>query len=458
MSTLSERLARLRASGNAPAAASSGTESKPETGPDSARRTSRTDTGSRLEDLRRRNRKTAGGASSRPGTGPIPPKPSETRVGPDTAPPGEGWVQLGEFAWEKARHFPPILPEKFTHPFVLPEGGRTRDLVFYDLETTGLSGGTGNTAFLIGIGCQDADRFVVRQLFLADYPGEECLLRRFLELSGDAGPQVSYNGRSFDSQVLKTRFLLNRMQPPQAFQADLLYPSRRLWRGVLDNLNLRTLETRVLDFHREDDLPGSEAPDAWFEWLAGDRRRIEGVFRHNADDIVSLARLLLRLEEWGLVNPECCADTGPVGHGSGVDGGETPGRAAIPAGAVPSAWGMARQWSGRDAVLEESWLIRGMKQGERRCALELAHRRRRQGRVQEAREIWEAMNRTGRDRVCAVELAKYWEHREKNYRRALELLAPLEGLPLSAAHRRDLDHRRRRLLRKIGFIKEEVAD
>lgn len=349
-------------------------------------------------------------------------------------PPEPGWKRLTEGVWERSIESPPLLPDEFMDPFVLPGPLRSEDLVFYDLETTGLSGGAGNIAFLIGIGWQKAGRFTVTQLFLEDYPGETALLGRYTELIDDNLFQVSYNGRSFDSQVLKTRFLLNRMPPLEPPQIDLLYPSRRLWKQVLPNVTLGTLEKEVLGFHRIGDLPGREAPDAWFEWLDGDSGRIGGVFRHNADDIVSLARLLVHIEKWGALEP------GAGGNGIGKR----------PSGAVPSARGIARQWSLGNLRRERRWLEAGWAGGERLCGRELAVRLRREGHFQSAVAIWEKLNESGRDFSAAVELAKYREHRMKNPESALEILHGLESLPLSSRHRGELEHRRRRLERKAA--------
>ena len=414
MSSLSQRLSRLRESGNLPRSAARDEKENPAKSSD------------RSAVLRARR---ITGRDAVPESASITDSSSASvSITAESRPPGEGWECRSDFFWERIVRYPTPLPEAFPSGFILPAVSRAEDLVFYDLETTGLSGGAGNTAFLIGLGCLLDSVFTVHQLFLSDYPGEAAMLKRYGELVGVESPQVSYNGRSFDSQVLRTRFLLNRMPPIFPPQADLLYPSRRLWRGVLPDLTLRTLETRVLDYHRIDDLPGSEAPDAWFEWLGGRPGRIEGVFRHNADDIVSLARLLARLEEWGNTEP--------------ATGGMPP------AGARPSSWGMAAQWSQRDPVLERQWLESGWIHGERRCGMELAARHRRDGFMDEAREIWEQQNAGMMDYSAAVELAKFWEHREKNPGRALELIAPLFQLPLSERHRRELEHRRRRLLRK----------
>jgi len=366
------------------------------------------------------------GGSLKTSPGPVP------ASGESRTPPGAGWKKLDEGAWERTIDYPGLLPEIFEEPFVLPRGVSPEDLVFYDLETTGLSGGSGNTAFLIGLGRQSSGSFTVTQLFLADYPGEPVLLERYAELIQTNPPQVSYNGRSFDSQVLKTRFLINRMPALMPPQIDLLYPSRRLWKGVLPNLSLGTLEKEVLGFYRENDLPGREAPDAWFEWLKGDERRIEGVFTHNAEDIVSLARLLVHLEKWG-----------------GTDPGDSQLTGLRSRGAVPSYRGMARQWSLSSPGIERRWLKAGWEAGESICGRELALRFRREGDFPSAAEIWKKLNASGKDFSSAVELAKYYEHRLKTPEKALDVLEGLDNLPLNHSHRRELVHRRQRLERKL---------
>ena len=356
----------------------------------------------------------------------------EHRVSRERIPPGEGWRRISEGAWERTIDYPGLLPEVFRKPFVLPGEMHSDELVFYDLETTGLSGGAGNIAFLIGLGRQSSGKFIVTQLFLGDYPGEPALMGRYAELIEKARPQVSYNGRSFDSQVLRTRFLLNRMPPLIPMQIDLLHPSRRLWKGQLENLSLGTLEKQLLGFFRKDDLPGREAPEAWFDWLRGDEGRISGVFAHNADDIVSLARLLVHLENWGRVNPGS--------HESG-DG--------RPPGVPPSARGLARQWSYSDPGREEQWLERGWAAGEVLCGRELALRYKREGKYTEAVKIWNELSRNGGDYSAATEIAKYYEHRQKTPLAAFEALRGLETLFLSSRQRRELIHRKKRLEGKM---------
>lgn len=489
MSTLSERLARLRATGKAPSGAKKAAGRSPDSPADITDSHDRIDTS---------GSGTPAGASHAFGSGESvgrivsnlrhktgtshPARPSSAHNLRNIHPPGQDWNCIGEFVWERRLDYPAVLPLQFQSGFILPPGTAAEGLIFYDLETTGLSGGAGNTAFLIGLGYQRGDVFTVIQLFLADYPGEAVMLEHYAGFITEEMPQISYNGRSFDSQVLKTRFLLNRMPPPSAPQVDLLYPARRLWKAVLPNVTLGTLEKEVLGVFREDDLPGREAPDAWFSWLEGDAGRIEGVFQHNADDIVSLARLSVRMEEWGRLEPERFVAAGgsgkdlektgnsvgieddftkacrSVGEKAGVNVSRcSDGNTALPEGILVSPWGMARQWAFRDAELERSWLEAGWSLRNMRCGRELAVRLRREGAYSAARIIWETINTMagGRDFHAAVELAKDWEHRRKNPEKALEVLCELDNVSLTDCVRRALEHRRERLLGKIKRILQD---
>ena len=166
-----------------------------------------------------------------------------------------------------------------------------RDAVFLDLETTGLSGGTGTIAFLVGTGRFESDAFVVRQYFLRDFPDEPALLEALVDDVGDA-PLVTFNGRSFDAPLLTTRLRLHRVAFAERDHLDLLPPARRLWAGSLESHALSALERHVLGVTREDDLPGALMPVAYFAWLREARAAgVAGAFRHNELDLVSLAAL-----------------------------------------------------------------------------------------------------------------------------------------------------------------------
>jgi uncharacterized protein len=172
--------------------------------------------------------------------------------------------------------------------------------VFVDVETTGLAGGTGTYAFLVGLGSFDGDDFLVRQFFLAGPSGEEAMLAATLDALSSAGALVSFNGRCFDMPLLETRFTLNRLRPPSPAppHLDLLYPARRLYRRRLDSCRLASLETALLGLEREDDVPGWLIPSLYFEYLRfGRAAPLETVFRHNALDILSMVTLLTHLSD-----------------------------------------------------------------------------------------------------------------------------------------------------------------
>jgi hypothetical protein len=170
-----------------------------------------------------------------------------------------------------------------------------RRAVFLDTETTGLSGGTGTVAFLVGTGRVEGDEFVVRQYALRDYPDEAALLHALAEDLGDA-PLVTFNGRSFDWPLLTTRLALHRRRPSPRAHLDLLPPARRIWARTLPSRSLRTLERHILGYEREDDLPGWQIPQAWFDYLRSGRAGVVArAFRHNEDDVLSMLALLGRI-------------------------------------------------------------------------------------------------------------------------------------------------------------------
>jgi uncharacterized protein YprB with RNaseH-like and TPR domain len=176
-------------------------------------------------------------------------------------------------------------------------------MAFFDLETTGLSHGAGTVAFMAGFArfC-GAGKLQVTQLLISDYPGESAFLSRLACLVESERVLVSFNGKCFDAQILQTRYLMNGMRPflhtGDYAHLDLLFPSRRLWKASLGSCRMIDIETGILGMERTDDLPGSEAPEAWFEFLkTGNAGRLLEVGDHNLADTVSLARILFALDE-----------------------------------------------------------------------------------------------------------------------------------------------------------------
>ncbi|HIE39501.1 MAG TPA: hypothetical protein EYH30_02365 [Anaerolineales bacterium] len=171
--------------------------------------------------------------------------------------------------------------------------------LFLDTETTGLSGGTGTMAFLVGLGFFEGDHFRILQVFLRD-PGDEPALVHFLE---ERLPRfqalVTFNGRGFDLPILETRFILARRPFPLATipHLDLLGPARRLWRGRLPSCALGALEREVLRVRRDQaDVPGGLIPYVYRDYLrTGDAREMTGVLYHNQVDVLSMVTLATRL-------------------------------------------------------------------------------------------------------------------------------------------------------------------
>lgn len=174
----------------------------------------------------------------------------------------------------------------------------TGDLLFFDTETTGLAGGTGTRAFMIGAAQWCATGLHLRQWLITTLSAERDLLAAFAETVSPDAVLVSYNGKSYDAPLLATRYRLARMTNPLAGRdhVDLLYPTRRRWRGRWENCRLATIERRALGIVREDDLPGSEAPAAWLGYLRGGPAcNLRRVADHNRQDLVSLSVLLATL-------------------------------------------------------------------------------------------------------------------------------------------------------------------
>lgn len=175
----------------------------------------------------------------------------------------------------------------------LPMVERERVLCF-DTETTGLAGGVGTRAFMIGVASWSAQQLHVRQLYLTTIAGEAAMLATFAGWLREDTILASYNGKCYDAPLLKGRLRLNRVahRLEQLPHVDWLHPTRRAYRGVYENCRLATIEREVLGVVREDDLPGSQAPAAWLAYLRGQSsRNLARVLEHNRQDVVTLMRI-----------------------------------------------------------------------------------------------------------------------------------------------------------------------
>ena len=196
-------------------------------------------------------------------------------------------------------------PTRATH--FTPSSDVGDKLLFLDLETTGLAGGAGAYAFLVGCGWFESRStpspgaapgcFRTRQFLLTDFSAERALLEAVGELAADLACVVTYNGKTFDLPLLETRFSLQRMPTPFAEVAhvDMLHPARRMWREQDVECRLTYLEQALCGHEREDDVPGFEIPSRYFQYVrSGDPGPLAAVFEHNRLDIVSLAMLTAR--------------------------------------------------------------------------------------------------------------------------------------------------------------------
>jgi uncharacterized protein YprB with RNaseH-like and TPR domain len=186
---------------------------------------------------------------------------------------------------------------------VLPGDGElaNRRQVYFDTETTGLSGGSGTLAFLFGFAVVEPDSLRVTQYLMTRYAAEATMLEAISKMLSFDDRLVSYNGKCYDLPLMNTRYRMRHMQARlnDLPHLDLLHVVRRLFASSWPNCRLITLEQRLLGLTRNNDLPGSEAPAAWFDFLrAGRMARLERLVAHNLQDILSLAmahRMLTRV-------------------------------------------------------------------------------------------------------------------------------------------------------------------
>ena len=218
----------------------------------------------------------------------------------------------------------PSAPLGLFDPRAASTEGWARRIVFFDLETTGLSGGAGTLAFLAGCGWFEGEAFRVRQFFLSSPAGERAMLAALAQIFDEASLVVTYNGRTFDMPLMETRWAFHRTAAPtdDLPHFDMLPPARRLWgrrdlRGSDDeaeapetvSCSLTALERSVLGFHRVGDVPGFEIPARYFHFLrTGDGAAVMGVLDHNRHDLLSLAGVMSRALQLAEDGPDGCRD------------------------------------------------------------------------------------------------------------------------------------------------------
>ncbi len=289
---------------------------------------------------------------------------------------------------------------------------RADRFLYLDTETTGLSGGTGTVAFLVGIGFFNEDEFVVRQYFMRDYDEEPAMLRELNTLLSSFDGLVTFNGRSFDWNLLNTRFIQNRIKPAvrEPVNIDLLFPARRIWSLKLESCRLSSLEENVLDEHRIDDIPGAFIPAVYFKYLEdGDTTDIKRVLSHNEFDILSMVALLVRMAVL-LETPQL----------------DSPGYELMGVGKILQACGnMAFTADTLYVECFEACSRSDIYSVKAAAIKHLTNIYKRNGEYEKAMGHWQAMVEDSNglfNLAPMVEMAKYYEHKEKNIIKALEIV------------------------------------
>jgi uncharacterized protein YprB with RNaseH-like and TPR domain len=318
-----------------------------------------------------------------------------------------------------------------------PEAGDLADperWLFLDTETTGLAGGTGTCAFLVGLAWWERGGLAIEQLFLRDYDEEHAVLLALAERMEERRVLVTYNGKSFDWPLLETRFRLTRQIEPELPRAhmDLLHPARQLWRLALGTARLAEIERCVLGIERGPDILSALIPQLYFDYLrGGPAEPLVPVFHHNQGDLAGLAALtrhMARLVE----EPERAEPLEQYGLSRLLErGGDRPRARRVYEMAI------------------EAGLPRVLGLAARRRLARLA---RRDGELGVAHSLWQGLAAEGEDEAFADEpaerkqtletileaceqLAIHYEHRERDReeairwaRHAAELLREAAGI------------------------------
>lgn len=319
----------------------------------------------------------------------------------------------------------------------MAEGVSLNDGLFLDTETTGLAGGTGTFPFLIGLGWFEDSAFVTCQLFARDFSEEGAMLKYLTELASGKRFLVTFNGKTFDMNLLAARLILNRCNDVFAAlpHIDLLYPSRRMLAHRLDDARLSTIEKRILGVERNGDVPGSEIPQRYFDWLRQhDGRLLSDIFEHNRLDIVSMASLLKHLAD--LVDDS--EEMRRSHHGDLLK----------LAGLIHERGDSQRATGMLERLVSSHYADVAVMAKQ---SLSLMYKK--TDRWEEAAELWNDLFVLDQCNVfAAVELAKFYEHRTKEYEKALHLVRQLLGVPahLDDAERQLLEYRLRRLHQKVS--------
>jgi hypothetical protein len=279
--------------------------------------------------------------------------------------------------------------------------------------------------------------FVVRQFFMREYAEERSQLAALEAHLNEFDVLITYNGKTFDQPLLETRYRMTRAKPPfeRLRHVDLLHGARRLWKLRMENCKLIQLEQEILGVCREGDLPGHLIPYVYFEYLREkEATKLVPIFHHNAIDILTLACLTA-------IVPAAFQNTDS----------DSLARVGIRRGEELA--GIAR-WLMNSGELEQSLDVmnRSVNAGlpDRllfRALWDIAAMEKKLGRPRAAlHRLEELANCRNEFRIQALEeLAKHYEHKERNFILALDFT--LQALSCESNER--LIRRRDRLHQKV---------
>lgn len=328
------------------------------------------------------------------------------------------------------------------HP-LSAKGHKAEELFFFDTETTGLGGGVGNTIFLLGYASVAGDELILRQHILP-HPGAEVpLYQSFLERV-NYKTLVTYNGKSFDWPQVKTRHMLVREHVPKLPKFghfDLFHAARRLWKHKLERLKLSIVEKEVLGVERIDDIPGYLAPMIYFDFIESKQPEgMLGILRHNEIDILSLITLYTHLtfQLCGIDQRQSRKESFEVGRWFSTLGENYEAEKVL-----------TKLTTERDATSFKAM-----------CTL--AFQKKKEGDWENAQNLFEEVVESGDDMMmisAAVELAKIFEHKKREYRSAISYCQKAIGVLTQSESNavgkgqlslEELENRLKRLERKIA--------
>ncbi|MCX8058285.1 MAG: ribonuclease H-like domain-containing protein [Spirochaetes bacterium] len=181
-------------------------------------------------------------------------------------------------------------------------------IIFIDLETNGLYG-SGNLAFLYGLGFFSNNNFNIYQIIIKEYSSEKKLLDYLTEFLEKFDIIITYNGDRFDLEILKTRAILNRNNKlinviDNKYKIDLyrllkIIINKKLYK-IYGNfsLSLKNIEKNLLKIERLNDIDASIIPEYFKIFMnTGDISYINKISFHNFIDIYSMKKLLFFIEE-----------------------------------------------------------------------------------------------------------------------------------------------------------------